>query len=753
MLLSDVVAFPEQTSQRQISTSNTNTFSTLNLNTLNGLSIGGPGSTISSTGAMLSRQPSSAKDPKSRAKSREYLKQCLQEISYLTSASTLNPIPERPVSASSLHGPPRPRKAMPENVPPTFPNMEAQGTLTGAGAKRQKGLDKGSTGPKPGSRGMQLFEEPLMEREEEGTDAIHNGARQPFADKEANQEGTVEGLALDKESLVEDKREGGSEGSFSGGSGSSHSSSEEYQSSQSSTDEQLRDIADEEEREPVTAVYRPGVTNADDWDKLKEVGRIERDKRERERNGKHSTESTVLRDEQAQLQATSDRVQKLMRQNAVQGDEEDLASLTLPGDTDEEASRIAAEAAAESQMWKSKHVLRGHLDSVRAVAFDLANVSLYSASDDNTIKFWKIDDAVLKGSKSSQVANDIDPLMTLRGHTGAVTCLALSKSKRRLYSGSVDASIVVWKLLDGKQVEPYPPFDKSMELARLVGHTQAVWDVCLLPARDDDEGYLASASADGTVKLWSTQDAQGSVGGRLLLSFDYFGLEPSAEKQREREAMLEEKGTLPVPTSVATCMSDLRRCVVSYSNAVVKLFEVQTGKEVMQFASDNHYGELLGFLIGLKRQTDTAHRVDGTEGTQVNKVITHPTLPILVSGHENNFIQFFDIDTGACTLSMIGHLDSVTSLDVDPSGLTLVSGGHDCSVRFWDIVNSATDPTGGRTGREDKAQGSEESAAVCVQEITAHRKKSGEGVLFVKYHPSAPWFCSTGADGVIRIYG
>lgn len=35
------------------------------------------------------------RDPKSRAKSREYLKQCLQEISYLTSREALNPLPNK----------------------------------------------------------------------------------------------------------------------------------------------------------------------------------------------------------------------------------------------------------------------------------------------------------------------------------------------------------------------------------------------------------------------------------------------------------------------------------------------------------------------------------------------------------------------------------------------------------------------------------------------------------------------------------
>lgn len=103
---------------------------------------------------------------------------------------------------------------------------------------------------------------------------------------------------------------------------------------------------------------------------------------------------------------------------------------------------------------------------------------------------------------------------------------------------------------------------------------------------------------------------------------------------------------------------------------------------------------------------------------------------------------------------MLAHLDAVTSLDIDPAGLTLVSGGHDCSVRFWDIVGggSAGNASAG-SDNDSNNSGTNGNACVCVQEISSHRKKATEGVLDVKYHPTAPFFASAGADGVVRIYG
>ena len=123
-------------------------------------------------------------------------------------------------------------------------------------------------------------------------------------------------------------------------------------------------------------------------------------------------------------------------------------------------------------------------------------------------------------------------------------------------------------------------------------------------------------------------------------------------------------------------------------------------------------------------------------------------MPLLVTGHEDKRIRLFDITTGQyfiqflqeganhfliegqCTHSMIAHLDSVTSLAIDPSGFSLVSGGHDCSIRFWDLINSHA----------------------CIQETPSHREKANEGVLSVAFHPSLPFLASAGADGVIKLY-
>jgi eukaryotic-like serine/threonine-protein kinase len=74
----------------------------------------------------------------------------------------------------------------------------------------------------------------------------------------------------------------------------------------------------------------------------------------------------------------------------------------------------------------------------------------------------------------------------LRGHTGAVHAVAFSPDDRWLASGSADRTVKLWDAASDK------------EIMTLTGHTDRVTSVAFSP----DSQRLASASADKTVKLW-----------------------------------------------------------------------------------------------------------------------------------------------------------------------------------------------------------------------------------------------------------
>ncbi|RKP13285.1 WD40-repeat-containing domain protein, partial [Piptocephalis cylindrospora] len=105
-----------------------------------------------------------------------------------------------------------------------------------------------------------------------------------------------------------------------------------------------------------------------------------------------------------------------------------------------------------------------------------------------------------------------EPLVTYRAHLGAVHSVAISHSKRRCYSAGVDASIFVWAMPSTER-DMLASFDPKCVIGHMVGHTDVIWDVQL----DERSGLLASASSDGTVKLWDTERTNQPLRSSLTL--------------------------------------------------------------------------------------------------------------------------------------------------------------------------------------------------------------------------------------------
>ncbi|ORZ11245.1 WD40-repeat-containing domain protein [Absidia repens] len=404
---------------------------------------------------------------------------------------------------------------------------------------------------------------------------------------------------------------------------------------------------------------------------------------------------------QEKYKISDEKVQKMLR-NANKGMKKNVprSSSPEPQEMDLTYSDINATTKDRendthtSKLWKTKMTFKGHLDSVRAVAFHPNDMLVATGSDDGTVKIINLQRTIGRegGNTTRKAHEDLDATATFRGHSNIVTSVAISGEQNRVYSASLDSTIRVWRL-PSEQHGTFSPVDPSLYITTFIGHTDAIWDFKL----SSNSSILASASADGKVKVWDTQ----GNGELLKQSWDY----ADSEKDRYNDALH------VAPTCVDFCSADTNKLVVSYTNAKIKLFDIETGQAILTFTgSDDDY--------------------DSTCKTQINKVVSHPTMSLIVSGHEDRQVQFFDINSGKSTYKMSAHLDAVTSLDMDPSGMTFVSGGHDSSIRLWDMNMTKT----------------------CIQEFSAHRKKGDEGVLDIQYHRSFPWMVSGGADGIVKMY-
>ncbi|CAF89649.1 unnamed protein product [Tetraodon nigroviridis] len=315
---------------------------------------------------------------------------------------------------------------------------------------------------------------------------------------------------------------------------------------------------------------------------------------------------------------------------------------------------------------------------------------------------------------SRSASFDVEPVYTFRGDVGPVLSLAMSSSGEQCFSGGLDSTIQWWSL-PGSSVDPYdttvgspaqpppgpgwtsgrgtpvfsnrllPPFapvqsDSGVLAGSWRGHTDAVWGL----AYSGIKNRLLSCSADGTVKLWNPSEKSPCV------------------------CTFNTSGEYGIPTSVDFNGCDPANMVVSFNGGDVVVYDLETEKS----------------LLVLRDQKEAQ-----SASPHINKVVGHPQLPLTITAHEDRHINFYDNKSGKVIHSMVAHLDAVTSLAVDPNGIYLISGSHDCSLRLWNL-----------------------DSKTCVQEITAHRKKSEEAIYDVAFHPSKAFIASAGADALARVY-
>ncbi|KAI6675323.1 hypothetical protein NL676_003229 [Syzygium grande] len=118
-----------------------------------------------------------------------------------------------------------------------------------------------------------------------------------------------------------------------------------------------------------------------------------------------------------------------------------------------------------------------HDDAINAVASS-PDGRVYTGSADKKIKVWK----KLEGDKNHSL------VATLEGHNSGVNALALNSDGSILFSGACDRSIIAWEREDGG--------DQIVVLCVLSGHSKSI--LCIKVVSD----LVFSGSADKTIRIW-----------------------------------------------------------------------------------------------------------------------------------------------------------------------------------------------------------------------------------------------------------
>jgi WD40 repeat protein len=126
----------------------------------------------------------------------------------------------------------------------------------------------------------------------------------------------------------------------------------------------------------------------------------------------------------------------------------------------------------------------GHTGAVNAVAVSTDGTTLATASDDHTVRLFRVADAA--------------PLATLTAGSSPLLSVAITADSKHVVAGAADGTVYLWDA------------GKTLPLARKAGHSDEVLGVGFAAA----EARVFSASKDGSVRIWSADDLT-SLGAAL----------------------------------------------------------------------------------------------------------------------------------------------------------------------------------------------------------------------------------------------
>jgi WD40 repeat protein len=293
-----------------------------------------------------------------------------------------------------------------------------------------------------------------------------------------------------------------------------------------------------------------------------------------------------------------------------------------------------------------------------------------------------------------------EELGALKGHTGAITGLAMHPDGIQLASTGSDYMVRLWD------------FDVVLQANEYSGHQAPVWTAQI--AKNGQ--FVASAGADRTVKVWENGT------GKLLHSLE--GHEAA------------------VTALVIT--PDSKSIISGGGDRVLKVWDPAQGKHIRDL--DGHAATVTCLDVSADGKTlasGSADRViilwDLAAGKQnriisdldslVTSVAFAPDGNTIAVGCVDQSIRLIDVDTGAVKHRWSGHGVSVNGLTFTADGAGLVSCGGDHQVRYWPMKDPGQNPVTfvGHTGPVSSVACFKDTIVSCGADQTVRLWKNEDG--------------------------
>lgn len=233
-----------------------------------------------------------------------------------------------------------------------------------------------------------------------------------------------------------------------------------------------------------------------------------------------------------------------------------------------------------------------------------------------------------------------------------VWTIAITRNQRQLASATSDHRISLWCLATHQL------------LIALRGHADTIW--CLSYSPDDT--LLASASADGTVRLWEVNT----------------GL-PVMILPRSHANWVWCLDWSPDGSMLATGGSDARILIWDAAEAAHMAGRVQMMQ--MNAEEDDSWLEAAAIEAEKAAQASAPLLYWQAHEKSIHQVAFAPGEPrMLISVGQEGTLAVWDAKTGELDCRLMGHIGPITCCAVSPRSEEIVAtGGEDHTVRIWDL--------------------------------------------------------------------
>ncbi|XP_068633013.1 lissencephaly-1 homolog [Battus philenor] len=310
-----------------------------------------------------------------------------------------------------------------------------------------------------------------------------------------------------------------------------------------------------------------------------------------------------------------------------------------------------------------KFCLTGHRATITKVIFHPVFSLMVSSSEDATIRVWEFESGVYE--------------RTLKGHTDSVQDIAFDHHGKLLVSCSADMSIKLWD------------FNQTFECIKTMhGHEHNVSSVAFSPSGD----VVYSASRDKTIKAWDVAT------GYCVKTF-------KGHREWVRMVRVSSDGAL-----LASCSNDQTVRIWSTDN--------NANECKMELREHEHVVECVAWAP--EAAASAINEAAGGDNRRANHAG-----PFLASGSRDKTVKIWDVSTGQCLATLVGHDNWVRGAAWHPGGRYLLTASDDKTLRVWDVAHTR-----------------------CLKTLYAHQHFATS----LDFHRSLPYVISGSVDLTVKVW-